>query len=321
MYKKFLLKTALLVIPFALIIFIVNIKVDSGFVFNNRSSQLAKILVSGRNAGILDLPSTSSWGGIQIAIVNERLKLKKNCVKDILVFGTSRSSEINSAIFPHNSFFNCVMTGGNILDYIALYGLYKQSKILPKYLIISIDPWSFHSRKGIIVNKEIQYISDPTIPLKINPDLVNDYYTGLDFMGIHYAKTFGLNNQTQLFDNIIELFNPNYFQLNLPSLFRKTVIETDHLSLNSYFVIRSDGGYSLAQQSQIDSVSVKDKSYNFVNMAKANFFISLDTSTFYWAYFKQLLISIKKDGIVPIVEKSLILTTSRRNKKTTPWSE
>ncbi|MEI6090064.1 MAG: DUF1574 family protein [bacterium] len=299
MYKKFFIRLSLLVIPLVILILFVNIKVDSGFVIHNRSTEIAKILVSGSNAGIKYVPS--KWGGLQIAIVKERLKSDKNPKKDIIVFGTSRSSEINSEIFPENTFFNCAMPGGNVLDYIALYGLYKRNKILPKYLIISIDPWSFHARKSVTIDKKIQFISDTTIPLEVNKDLVKDYQYALKSLNIKTNANFVTTGNKLSFDNIIELFNPNYFQINIKSIFDKMVIKTNQSSIESYFVLRSDGGYSLTPQSQIDSLNVKDEAFKFIKIRNLDLFIKFDTTSNYWLYFRKLLAKMKADGVTPIV--------------------
>ncbi len=300
MYKKLILKIAILVIPLTILIVIINIKVDSGFLLNDRSRKIARIFASGRNAGIRYVPS--DWGFLQIAIIEERLNQKDTLSKDILVFGTSRSSEISSDIFPQNTFFNCAIPNGNVLDYIALYGLYKRYEMLPKYLIIAIDPWTFHARKSIKTNKEIQAVSDISIPLRVNSDLINDCYTGLKFLEL-YGTNFKLKKNNNSFNDIAGFFSPNYFQNNIRSIFdsKKNIIETDSINVNSYFVILSDGSYSLAQRSRIDSVSVKDVSYKFVNIHKSKFFISSDTNSIYFGYFKKLLISLKKEGVTPLV--------------------
>jgi hypothetical protein len=103
MYKKLILKIAILVIPLTILIVIINIKVDSGFLLNDRSRKIARIFASGRNAGIRYVPS--DWGFLQIAIIEERLNQKDTLSKDILVFGTSRSSEISLRYFSSKTLF------------------------------------------------------------------------------------------------------------------------------------------------------------------------------------------------------------------------
>jgi hypothetical protein len=299
MYKKFILNIAFFIIPIVIIILSINIKVDGGFVINNRSNQIAKILVSGKNAAIKYIPSR--WGNLQIAIVEEHLKFNDTLKKDIIVFGTSRSSEINSDFFKQNTFFNCIIPGGNILDYIALYGLYKRHKMLPKYLFISIDPWTFHSRTSITVNNKNFIVSDTSIPLNVNRDLITDYVIGLSYLGLKSNLNNRMRNNNLSIDDVIGLLNPNYFQLNLWSIFDTMVIETNKFERESYFVIRSDGGYSLAKQSKIDSLAVINRSEEFIKINKSNFFVSSDTASIYWGYFRKLLNNIKDDGVFPIV--------------------
>ena len=130
MSKKLFIKLALIAIPIVAIILFVNIKVDSGFVIRNRNPEIAKILVSGKNAAVKFIPA--KWGSLQTAIINEEIKQPGVQPKDILVFGPSNSSEIDGNLFPGKTFFNCVLPGGNILDIIAMYGLYKQHNLLPK---------------------------------------------------------------------------------------------------------------------------------------------------------------------------------------------
>lgn len=299
MYRKFFLNLLLLIVPLLILVLWVNIKVDCGFAINTRSTEIAKILVSGKNAGIKYPPS--NFGSLQNEIVEEQLKSKKPAAKDILVFGTSRSSEINSAIFSQNSFFNCVVPGGNILDYIALYGLYKQNNLMPKYLIISIDPWTFHSRKLKKVNKQIQQDYDASKPLSVNKYLTDDFEKGLAYLNLKYPFPKSRGNQYLSFDNLVELFSPNYFQLNIRLLNSKMVISTEKENEPSYFIVRKDGGYSLAFQSGIDSVIVSRKSWKFVNDFKSKFFFSSDTATLYFEYFKTLMFALKKDKVIPIV--------------------
>ena len=288
----------LLSTPFVLFILAINIIVDSGSIIKDRGAEIAKILASGKNAGIKFIPS--DLGSLQTALVQEQKK-KNAPAKDILVFGSSRASEICANIFPKNTFYNCAIPGAHILDYIALYGLYKQNKMLPKYLLISIDPWTFHSRKTITVKKELIYVADTSTALIIKKGFLSDYKNGLSYLGFKDDSPADKRNYSGLFQNMIGLFNLNYFQLNLKSSFSKMVVETNRDYLNSYFIIRNDGSYSLAAHHEIDSNWVIKKSKINIDIQKSNFFIPQDTSTIYFEYFKKLLISLKNDGVTPIV--------------------
>ncbi len=299
MFKKFLLFITSIFVPILLILLYVNIKVDSGFVINNRSDEISKILLSGKNAAVIVVPS--QWGSLQKTIVKNKIQSENKIPSDIIVFGNSRSSEIHAGLFPENNFFNCALPGGNILDIIAIYGLYKKSNLLPKYLIISLDPWSFYARKQTTVHNEIHYIADSTLPLQVNKDLINEYNEGLRYLNIHEPKLTAKKDSKWNLKTIKEILNPTYFQLNIKYLIKKTVVSTDQLKNKSYFVIRSDGGYSLAFQNQIDSIALKEKSLQFVEIHKTNFFLKIKENSTYWTYFKLLLTQLQKDGVNPII--------------------
>lgn len=297
MLKRFFTNIALIIVPIAVLMFLVNIKVDSGFIASDQTDKIANILASGKNAAIISVPS--HWGRLQKAIVEEKRKPFSKNATNVIVFGTSRSAEINSKMFPQNGFHNCAIPGGTILDYVALYGLYKKSNLLPTYLILSIDPWSFHSRKEVTINKEVQYVADSTIPLDVTAELKDDLNNGLTYLGVNVQKHPSVPKSEANFKALIELLSPKYFQLNIPYLFRKSVVETNEDVLDSYFIIRSDGGYSIS--SQVDSILVEEKSNRFVAIHKNNFFISSDTISTYWAYFEKLLVALKKDGVIPVI--------------------
>lgn len=299
MLKRFLINILVLLIPLSIIMLMINTYKDCGFIINDRSTEIAKILVSGNNAAVKFIPT--NWGNLQTSIVEQQLIQGKVSPKKILVFGTSRSSEINSDLFPGNTFFNCVLPAGTILDYIALYGLYKRNGLLPKYLIISIDPWTFHSRRSIVVNKITQNIADSTLPLLVGKELLKDYYYGSNYLGISKDNSITKPYLLTAATKIIELFNPDYFQLNLKNFRNKMVIRTDKDYVSYYFLIRSDGGYSLALQSEIDSNLVIEKSREFVKIHKSNFFLSSDTNTIYFEYFKKLVINLIKEDVTPVV--------------------
>ncbi|MBP1672856.1 MAG: hypothetical protein H6Q25_671 [Bacteroidetes bacterium] len=299
MFKKYIIFISSIFVPILLILLLVNIKVDSGFVVNNRSNEISNILLSGKNAAVIVIPS--QWGSLQKALVKNKLQSDNKTPSEIVVFGNSRSSEIHSGLFPNNTFFNCALPGGNVLDMIAIYGLYKKSNLLPKYVLISIDPWSFYARKKSTINNDIHYFADTTLPLTVNLDLINEYNNGLNYLNINEPKLTEKKDSKWNLKTFKEILNPTYFQLNIKYLIKKTVLATDQLKKKSYFVIRSDGGYSLAFPNQIDSIALKEKSNQFVEIHKSNYFITIDNHCIYWTYFKKLLTQLQKDGVTPII--------------------
>jgi hypothetical protein len=61
--------------------------------------------------------------------------------KDIVVLGSSRSLGIGAWLFPDKTFFNSSVAGATIEDYAAIYQLYRKNGLVPKILIIGVDPW------------------------------------------------------------------------------------------------------------------------------------------------------------------------------------
>jgi hypothetical protein len=297
-YYKIILKTLALAMPILVLLVTVNYFIDGAFVFNKRSNEIAKILVSGRNAAVKYVPA--HWADLQISVINERKRYEKFSPTQILVFGTSRSSEIVAKLFPDNTFFNCVLPGGNFLDYIGLYGLYKKNLMLPKYLIISIDPWTFHERKLVTIKNKNHSIADPASELSVNPDLVEYYNYASTYLGLTVENS-SRTEKTENIQKLKELFSPTYFQINSKSILAKVIFETAEETEPSYFVVRNDGGYSLALESDVDSNSVQKKSLEFIEIHKNNFFLSSDTSNIYFQLFQNFLTTLQSDNVTPII--------------------
>ncbi len=68
--------------------------------------------------------------------------------KEIIVLGSSRAGQICSNLFPLASFFNNSVSGGSLEDYVAITGIYLGKGLLPKEVILGIDPWLFNRNNG-----------------------------------------------------------------------------------------------------------------------------------------------------------------------------
>ena len=115
---------------------------------------------------------------------------------------------------------------------------------LPKYLIISLDPWTFHERASVTINNKRHSVADPTIPLTVNPDLSKNLELGIGFLTLDSIKNPVINREPNKIGLIKELFSPSYFQSNIEVGLGKVVFVTNNNFESDYFVIRSDGGYS-----------------------------------------------------------------------------
>ncbi|MDR3564212.1 MAG: hypothetical protein P4N59_22635 [Negativicutes bacterium] len=88
--------------------------------------------------------------------------------KDIIVFGSSRSLQIDNSIFPGHSFFNHSVFGASLEDHIAIYQLYREQNRLPRTIIIGVDPWILNR-----TNNQTRWL-----PLK------NEYQDGIRALGL-----------------------------------------------------------------------------------------------------------------------------------------
>ena len=61
--------------------------------------------------------------------------------RDVLVLGSSRTMQIHKGLFPNKSFFNASVSGATIEDDIAIYKIYRDSGLIPRTMIIGLDPW------------------------------------------------------------------------------------------------------------------------------------------------------------------------------------
>lgn len=296
-------KLTYLLLPVLVLLASVNYCVDGGNVLGGINRRVAEIIVSGNNAGIKN--DSLRWANLQVSIAERTASNSIRQPKDILVFGTSRSSEISSDLFD-NTLFNCVVPGGNILDYVALYGLYKKNRMLPKYVIISIDPWSFFSRKGETINGKNYDIADTVTPLKVYEGFEDYFEFGLKDIGVTINEKAD-NNPARKFHYVqgyLQLFSPEYFKISLQSLLSSPfgpVFATDKSSGSPYFVIRKDGSYSFVEEANVDSLFVKEISEKFAEAHKGRFFMYDKTNKKYIDCLYALTDSLKKEGVVPII--------------------
>jgi hypothetical protein len=70
--------------------------------------------------------------------------------RDVIVMGSSRVMMVRKRFLKGNvDFFNHSVAGAGINDFISIMGLYKQKKILPRTVVLGIDPWAFNKNNGL----------------------------------------------------------------------------------------------------------------------------------------------------------------------------
>ncbi len=112
----------------------VSVAIDPAHLFHEGPERtIAAVLLAGRPvAGLVDYDDRR---------VQQHYIAGLTSRKDVVVFGSSRAMQIRAAAFPGRSFFNHSLTGGVLVDYIAIAREYQARALLPRQAIIGLDPW------------------------------------------------------------------------------------------------------------------------------------------------------------------------------------
>lgn len=241
--KKFILKISIFSILIFTFLVSVNYFGDSANLFKpSYEDKIAKIIFSNHNATNI---SNYDERLLQKALIN-----KINDRPDISVLGSSRTFLIKSTFFKNKKLINNSVSGANIRDLIAIFQLYKFEKLLPKKIILGIDPWIFNENNGKVYWKSLQ----------------KEYNT--------------FSNGTEIRENIItdknkQLFSFSYFQAslsNLPNVFLEevdsTALSLDPVASNEIYNLTStklvDGSlsyYEVYREASEKSVITKARNY------------------------------------------------------------
>lgn len=229
--KKFILQTSIFSLVVLAFLVSVNYYGDSANLFKpSYENKIAEIIFDNHNA-------------TNVSNYDER-KLQKEFVNriddrpDILVLGSSRTMLIRSTLFEGKKFINNSVSAASIEDLIAIYQLYKAKKILPKKIILCVDPWIFNKNNG-----------------KLNwKSLTKEYNSFSSGKEITEKKEFILNRKTK------QLFSFSYFQAslsNLPSVIEEKMDSTA-LSLDP---VASDDIYNVSSTKLVDGALSYSKEY------------------------------------------------------------
>jgi hypothetical protein len=131
--KHFTLK-ALILLPIPVVMACINFVVDPGNLFSaSIEKEIADILLEGRNAAAISNYDERKVQKYTIAGLSH--------APEVCVLGSSRSMQIGRELFPDLNFRNSSVSAATIHDYIAIYQLYRTRDMLPKRIILGLDPW------------------------------------------------------------------------------------------------------------------------------------------------------------------------------------
>jgi hypothetical protein len=167
--KKFIFKTSI----FSLLIFILLISVnywgDSAKIFHRGyEKKIAELLFENHNV--------TNISNYDERILQKEIISKLGSSPDVLILGSSRIMLINSTYFKNKKVINNGVSGASIEDLIAIYQIYKSRSILPKKIILGIDPWLFNENNGQTrwhsLKKEYYSFSEKTV--EVEKDRLNN---------------------------------------------------------------------------------------------------------------------------------------------------
>jgi hypothetical protein len=139
--QKFIFKTSIFSILIFLFLISVNYWGDSAKLFHTSyENKIADIIFSNQNA--------TNISNYNDRVFQKELINKLNSKPDILVIGSSRTMLINSTYFKNEKVINNSVSGASIEDLIAIYQMFKNKNLLPKKIILGIDPWLFNEKNN-----------------------------------------------------------------------------------------------------------------------------------------------------------------------------
>lgn len=178
--------------PFGVLMGTVNYFGDAGTLFSSPELQIAKYLAEGYN--VANAPNID-----ERALQRHVIALLKT-TPSVIVLGSSTILLMKSTNASTNSFMNHGVSGASLEDMIAIYQLYKSRGVLPKKIIMGIDPWIFNKNSGQLKWKTLEYA-----------------YTA-------FVLSEPMREQSSMhLDKFYQLFSPSYFQSSIKTLYAKLI--------------------------------------------------------------------------------------------------
>lgn len=185
--KKFIHKTTIFSVFTLLFLVSVNYWGDSAKIFHpGYEKKIADIIFKNQNA--------TNISNYDERILQKELINRLHTNPDVLILGSSRTMLINSTFFGEKKVINNSVSGASIEDLIAIYQIYNEKEILPKKIILGIDPWLLNENNGQIRWKSLEkeYTSFSNERKEIDKSILNN--------------------------KVIQLFSFSYFQASFKNL-------------------------------------------------------------------------------------------------------
>lgn len=291
--RRVLLKLALVLIPPLLLIVAVNCIGDPGELFCRRGAlqrEIVALLLQGRNVLLGAHPS--DWGGLQGAVIRGFAAKKRS--PSVVVWGTSRSAEICQEHFPQLSFFNHVVLGGSVADYVALYEIYmEETGKVPRCVIIAIDPVTFCARTPREVNRHLYHIPNPACPPVVKHDLGREWAAGMRRLGLGNPPNPWGSSSAVTLHRLANMVSLTYFQSALHNIAVPRPRPTELSEQSGALILRRDGSYTVCPDPS--KVSAEEVAVWARTFAQAASFRILDAGVVRgdaWEVFDRLILAL-----------------------------
>lgn len=188
--KAYLRKTALALVPIALVLMAVNFFGDAANIFTCIEQDMAMYMVSGKHV--------ANAYNYDERILQRRLIQQETERHEVVVMGSSRVMLFHSGLFGTNSFRNYGVGAATLEDVAGIFQLLRNAGRLPKRIVLGLDPWILNDRNELTkwqeFSEEYAQFMQQAAPWRPLPFV---------------RKALG------------QLFSPSYFQQSLPMLFKR----------------------------------------------------------------------------------------------------
>lgn len=221
---KKLIASILLFIPLLLLLIGVNYFGDPANVFhaNELVDSVFEITSSGKNADGVSNYADRLFVERRITAMTEP--------PTVAVIGSSRTAQLDSFIIGEDC-FNASVAGATLEDAAAIYEIYRECGLVPKRVILCVEPWYFDVNKN-----DVRYGL-----------YLSDYYES--FIRRNIDKNYKYTGETLFSKNAKELFSLGYFQTSANTLINSGFSSPVRLATASDAnetntgMIRSDGSF------------------------------------------------------------------------------
>lgn len=235
--------------PLLLIVVSINYYIDPAKVFQmgHYEFNLANHLLKGENVA-----NVSNYDD---RLLQKYYILDYHSFIDTIVLGSSRSMEIRSEKNSNNTFHNHSVAGATIEDYIAIFGMYYEKRLLPHTIILGTDPWIFNKN-----NDQTRWRSLKSEYLRFVKILDNKNF---DF--IHFYSS-------SVTDKLFQLVSPAYFNTSLKKIFFDRSNMVDSLYITTHEnpdegMLRSDGFYVYPiEKRAAGTMEIRKRANEFINL-------------------------------------------------------